>query len=392
LSLYFFVRLFTSTYLFLSGYGHFMYYWHVPNYGITRFFHVLFRMNFLPIMLCFTMNRMYQFYSFIPLITFWYICAYVLMLVFPRVCNKSARDNYMHYFYMIIKIGVFIGLITALNVSEVLFERIFMAKAWKFLFVNGEDLISEWRVRWSHDCYSFAFGMLFGLLLCILSRLNFIEEIYFDDYSNENSVSTSSNEKMSSPSGQQQQKQQSTIDNMEILDFSENRKKAFTFRSLLLNIKIKFILTFLALCGLVSFVIFALLCKSKEDCDSVTSYINVIPIVSYFVLRNSVRCLREKVSFMFVWFGKIAIELYLCSYHIWSAADSNGILVLVPGSPVFNLLLTTFIFICISHELNTITKDLSTIVMPRDNWRVCLRNFLAFVILLMPIAIKYGYI
>ena len=42
-SLYLIVRLFTSSYLFLSGYGHFMYYWNTSNYSISRFFEVSFK-------------------------------------------------------------------------------------------------------------------------------------------------------------------------------------------------------------------------------------------------------------------------------------------------------------------------------------------------------------
>lgn len=102
-------------------------------------------------------------------------------------------------------------------------------------------------------------------------------------------------------------------------------------------------------------------------------------------------CLRDKCSYLFSWFGRISLELYVCSSHVWLAADSNGILVLLPGYPVLNILLTTFIFICISHELNTITKLLSSYFVP-NNWRICLRNFITFIILLMPIAIKNGYI
>ena len=83
--------------------------------------------------------------------------------------------------------------------------------------------------------------------------------------------------------------------------------------------------------------------------------------------------------------------MFVCSFHILLAADSNGLLVLLPGQPVLNMLLTTFIFLCISHELNLITSVLSTYVVP-NNWRLCLRNFCSFLILMMPIAIKYGYI
>ena len=108
-------------------------------------------------------------------------------------------------------------------------------------------------------------------------------------------------------------------------------------------------------------------------------------------MRNTISCIRNKYSLLFKWFGKITLEMFVCSFHILLAADSNGLLVLLPGQPVLNMLLTTFIFLCISHELNLITSVLSTYVVP-NNWRLCLRNFCSFLILMMPIAIKYGYI
>ena len=80
---------------------------------------MLFRLNFLAIILCFTMNRMYQFYAFVPLVTFWYICCYVLMIVYPRLSARSAKENGYHYFYMIIKLGILFGFAALLNVSEV---------------------------------------------------------------------------------------------------------------------------------------------------------------------------------------------------------------------------------------------------------------------------------
>ena len=117
------IRLFTSAYLFLSGYGHFMFYWNTSNYSLTRFFEVttcihlyyfilvfilfrcnyiaieydnkqqqvLFRLNFVPIMFMLTMNRMYQFYEFVPVVTFWFICSYILMIVYPRISAKTVK-------------------------------------------------------------------------------------------------------------------------------------------------------------------------------------------------------------------------------------------------------------------------------------------------------------
>ena len=119
------IRLFTSAYLFLSGYGHFMYYWNTANYSISRFFGFIFRLNFLPVMLCFTMNRMYQFYTFIPLVTFWFVCSYILMVVYPRVSAKTAKENSFTFVYMVIKLGIFAATIAWLNVSEVCFIYVF---------------------------------------------------------------------------------------------------------------------------------------------------------------------------------------------------------------------------------------------------------------------------
>jgi hypothetical protein len=283
-------------------------------------------------MLCFTMNRMYQFYAFVPLLTFWFIITYILMMVYPRVSAKTAvgnnshsfslyfvstqkklcrnnininicQDNPYHYFYMIVKLGMLIGLITTLNLSEVLFERIFIARPWKFLFVSGDELITEWRVRWSHDCYSFVFGMCFALIFAILKRLNLIEDIEnvftFQppppalNTTNTITTASSASSPITSPNGIMAQGNNdhesvssslaisgSTGDNtviMEPMEFSDNRRKGKS----ILNIKIKFVMVFVAMCGLVSYFLFAVLCLSREACDNLTPYLNIIP-VSFF--------------------------------------------------------------------------------------------------------------
>lgn len=72
LPIYMLVRALVSAYLFLTGYGHFYYTWKTGDTGLVRYFRVIFRLNFLTVVLCLTMNRPYQFYSFIPLVSFWY--------------------------------------------------------------------------------------------------------------------------------------------------------------------------------------------------------------------------------------------------------------------------------------------------------------------------------
>lgn len=128
-----------------------------------------------------------------------------------------------------------------------LFEKIFIARPWKFLFVSSDDLIGEWRSRWSHDCYSFIFGMAFGLIICILKRWNFIDEY-------ENNLS----------------------DHEDAQEIRDRRRDINSYRNIPSHYRLALI--FISLVGLISYLVFAILCKSKENCDEFTVYISIIPV------------------------------------------------------------------------------------------------------------------
>lgn len=59
-------------------------------------------------------------------------------------------------------------------------------------------------------------------------------------------------------------------------------------------------------------------------------------------------------------------QLFICQYHIWLAADTKGILVLVPGNPMLNIIVSTFIFVCVAHEISQITNELAQVVIPKE--------------------------
>lgn len=61
------------------------------------------------------------------------------------------------------------------------------------------------------------------------------------------------------------------------------------------------------------------------------------------------------------------LQLFICQYHIWLAADTKGILVLIPGNPSLNIMVSTFIFVCVAHEISLITNDLAQVVIPKDS-------------------------
>lgn len=94
-------------------------------------------------------------------------------------------------------------------------------------------------------------------------------------------------------------------------------------------------------------------------------------------------------SSMFAWFGTITLELFASQSHIWLAADTHGVLVLIPSAPILNLILTSYIFVCTTHEIHKLTGIILPYAVP-DDWKLVLRNFGIFLAILVPIGIHDG--
>jgi N-acetylneuraminate 9-O-acetyltransferase len=79
-------------------------------------------------------------------------------------------------------------------------------------------------------------------------------------------------------------------------------------------------------------------------------------------------------------------------HHGWLAADRHGVLVLLPGFPTLNIILTSFIFVCISHEIHRLTQILVTYAVPPNDWKLSVRNLILFIVVLIPIGRSDGMI
>ncbi|KAF8529445.1 O-acetyltransferase [Gautieria morchelliformis] len=113
--------------------------------------------------------------------------------------------------------------------------------------------------------------------------------------------------------------------------------------------------------GLVWFFIFELSQPSKFVYNHWHPYISVIPIGAFVILRNSNAILRSASSRMFAFIGTCSLETFIIQFHFWLAADTKGILLVIPGSKwrPLNMLVSTVMFIWLSHKVASATGDLT---------------------------------
>ncbi|XP_038072062.1 N-acetylneuraminate 9-O-acetyltransferase-like isoform X2 [Patiria miniata] len=328
--IYMHIRILVASYLFMTAYGQFTASWDRQKFGLVRVCQVLFRQNLLVVLLCLVMDRPYQFYYFVPLVSFWYLLIYATMAFPPLVTRESAKALPSHTVYMLLKIGVFIVICVTVSMSEIFFNSLFNWWPINTLFYWPGQNLHEWWFRWRLDRYIIVYGMLFAMgyiHLRVTKRLN--------DSHSENLFST-----------------------------------AWTVVSHIIGV------LFIAI-----YTVHSFMCSSKPDCNEVHTYISALPITGVIILRNSSGSLRTRYSTFFAWFGTISLELFISQYHIWLAQDTKGILVLIPGHPSLNLLVSTFIFIFIAHEISCLTADIAKCVVSEDY--VTTRNrFLIFLVCL----------
>ncbi|KAL9581940.1 MAG: hypothetical protein Q9212_003593 [Teloschistes hypoglaucus] len=264
------IRVLVASYLFMTGFGHALFFYRKQDYSIKRCATVLVRLNMLSCLLPFVMNTDYLFYYFAPLVSFWFAVVYLTMRI-GHSHNASSP-------FLLSKIGMSAIAVNGLLRYPDLLEGMF-ALLQQTCGIHWN--VKEWRFRLQLDLYIVYVGMLAAILY---SRIS--DSLYKQRFPTQNHSTTL-------------QRHWRTIRVLSVI---------------------------VALMTLPAFWMFARRFRDKFDYNWWVPYLSPFPIVSFIILRNSHRWFRNMHSSIFAWLGRCSLETFTLQFHIWLAADTKGLL------------------------------------------------------------------
>ena len=314
------IRLLVASYLFMSGFGHAVFFLTRKDYSLRRSAAVLIRINMLSCILPYIMKTDYLFYYFAPLVSFWYVVIYSTM-AFAGRRNENVT-------FMVAKIFISAILTTGLMKIPGILEIIF-ALLYKCCKINWD--VKEWRFRLQLDAYIVYAGMLCGLFFVKSNNVLNLE-------------------------GDGKLIAKNSI--WRILH--SHRRSIYCLQALIMA---------------ATFFYYASGAQDKQTYNQWLPYTSAFPIVAFVILRNFGCETRKYYSSIFAWMGQHSLETFTLQFHIWLAADTKGLLALGVFEPVlgvkagrradFVVLSLVFIWVC-WHAAAAIQTLTSWIVHPSE--------------------------
>ncbi|BDA44067.1 probable O-acetyltransferase CAS1 [Coccomyxa sp. Obi] len=318
------IRVFIAGYVWMTGYGNFMYYYHYKDFCLGRFVQMMWRLNFLVTIVCIVLRNSYMLYYICPMHTIFTVFVYATLGLGQKYNATNAG--------ILIKIGLCVLLIYVCWDIKAVFYAIWSP----FMFLVGysdprkptDDLLHEWHFRSSLDRYVWIHGMLCAYL---------------------------------KPWGE------GFLQRIDAL--------AFRARLAARTAVIAGALVVLAVWYQNIYVL------PKVEYNKVHPYTSWVPISVWVVLRNVTPEMRTYSLGIYGWLGTITLETYISQFHTWLTTglpdgQPKMLLSFLPSEdyPLLNFALATAVYVYVSHRLFHLTATLKTAVVPNKAGRELMRN------------------